>query len=181
MALALLFLSLAALTAGCGRESRTRPERSAPDARADAASGSRLAIGTPVSRADSARTKPTPIASPSLSALPAPDASPSAAPPDSAPAANGANAAGDQAFQPPILKKNCTLATPPGKHGMVDLELRVNTEGWIDEFRMVGGDRDTSLVRAALDCVRVMQFYPARRGGQAVEAWYRRRFTFGVN
>ncbi|MGH7742437.1 MAG: energy transducer TonB, partial [Candidatus Eiseniibacteriota bacterium] len=132
---------------------------------------------------------PAPIAKPSPGALPA-AASPSlpGTPPESAsmpdagpltPGANGGSLATDSEFKPPILRRKCRLETPPGhRGGMVELELRVSRGGFIDEFRFAGGDADTALVRAALDCVRMMQFYPAMRGGQPVEAWCLQRFTF---
>ena len=48
--------------------------------------------------------------------------------------------------------------------------------GVVDQFRWVAGEPDTALIRAALDCVRVMRFYPALRGGVPVVVWCRQRF-----
>lgn len=173
---AVLAAALAALLAGCGREHRPADTGAGPDARTDRAPGT-LAIGHPAPPADSARPHAAAIASPSTSAsLPAPDASP-------APVAAGGSAApapaADPSFQPPVLRQKCTLVTPPGRHGgVIELDLRVNQDGRVDEFRLVGGDRDSLLLGATVECLKAMRFYPARRGGQPVSAWSRQRFTF---
>jgi hypothetical protein len=177
---ALPFAALVALSLpSCGRESRSPGTIGNHDARADHAGGT-LAIGHPAPPGvDSARARSTVIAAPQSAALPAPDASPTPVAPgaDGAPAASSPGA--DQAFQPPVLRQKCALVTPPGRHGgVIELELRVNEEGRVDEFRLVGGDRDSLLLGATVECLKVLRFYPARRGGQPVSAWSRQRFTF---
>jgi TonB family protein len=164
---------------GCGRPSEPAADRaSRPDPRADRAE--RRSIEPPAAAArPSSGLRMTPIAKPLAGAISAADSAPPAGevPESSAPAARAAGSAAP--FQPPVLRQKCRLETPPGRHGgVVDLELRVNELGSIDEFRFAGGDADTVLIRAALDCVRVMRFYPAMRGGTPVAAWCRQRFTF---
>jgi TonB family protein len=172
----------AVLTAGCGR-SRGAAEgtSSAPDPRTDAGRGSALSIEAPAApRSDSARNgrtrAATAITRADSAALPhvagAPSPVPEAAPSASAPVFA-------ELFTPPVLRQPCSPGRlPGGRHATVELELRVNEDGVVDQFRYASGSADTVVIRAALDCVRVLRFDPARRGGKPVPAWCRRTFTF---
>ena len=128
---------------------------------------------------DSTRDASTPIARPSSSALPSAESAPAPAAVPGPSVPQPVAAATDVHFEPPILRQKCQLETPAGhRGGTVELELRVNEAGSVNEFRFTGGDADTALIRAALDCVRGMRFYPALRGGVPVAAWCEQRFTF---
>ena len=192
----ILGLALAATGAGCGgsrpeaetaarealRASAARAAKSVPDPRRDSAAAANLSIGTPaapgrptrgafpenVSAPGASSEAPAPQSPPRLSpALPTPAP---AAIPEVVPPAREAVAL-EEKFEPPVLRQAGRLETPPGrKHGQIELELRVNEDGLVDEFRWVAGDADTVLLRAALDNVRVMRFDPARRGGKPVPA-----------
>jgi TonB family protein len=60
----------------------------------------------------------------------------------------------------------------------VALDLRVDRDGSVGEARRAAGSADSVATRAALECALGMRFYPARRGGEPVVAWARRRFEF---
>jgi TonB family protein len=187
-----LLIACLGVGAGCARsQSADSGDSRAPDPRSDSTRAAKLPIGrleptrsdpgsvTPRPGAPGAPPSAAPGASAPSPALPsaAPSPVPEAAPPASSP--TSATSAG-VSFQPPVLRQSGPLQAPPGRtHGQVELELRVNEDGVVDEFRLVGGDMDTLLIRAALDNVRVMRFDPALRGGKPVPAWCRRTFTFG--
>jgi TonB family protein len=197
-------LLIVCLSAGCARSRSTNTTVSGtPDPRSDSSRAARLSIGGLESvRTDPGSLAPRPGGSrpaPGAASSVAPGAPPNAAPdaaapspalpsaapspvPEAAPSASppGATTSPDVSFQPPVLRQSGPLQTPPGrKRGQVELELRVNEDGLVDEFRLVGVEKDTLLIRAALDNVRVMRFDPALRAGKPVPAWCRRTFTFG--
>jgi hypothetical protein len=173
-----LVLALASLVEGCGPADRPAAGAAtrAPDPRSDSTAAAKLSIAAPPApqppRAPGASVTeraPAPPALPAPTPAPVPDASPS---PQAATL--------EEKFQPPVLRQAGRLETPPGRtHGQIELELRVNQDGLVDQFRFVAGDEDTLLLRAVLDNVRVMRFDPALRGGKPVPAWCRRTFTFG--
>jgi TonB family protein len=172
----------AVLTAGCGRSrGAAGGSSSAPDPRADAGRSGALSIEAPATpRSDSTRSGrtrgPTPISAADSAALPHVAGAPSPVP-EAAPSANAPEFA--ETFVPPVLRQPCSPGTlPGGRHATVELELRVNEDGVVDQFRYASGSADTVVIRAALDCVRVLRFDPARRGGKPVPAWCRRSFTF---
>jgi TonB family protein len=172
----------AVLIAGCGRSRGTAGgSASAPDPRTDAGRGAALSVEAPAGpRGDSARSGrtsgPTPIAAADSAALPRVAGSPAPVP-EAAPSADAPELAAP--FTPPVLRQPCSPGTlPGGRHATVELELRVNEDGVVDQFRYASGSADTVVIRAALDCVRVLRFDPARRGGEPVPAWCRRTFTF---
>jgi TonB family protein len=170
------------LTPGCGRSrGAAGGSASAPDPRADAGRGGALPIEAPAApRSDSARIgrtrAATLISAADSAALPRVAGAPSPVP-EAAPSANAPEFA--ESFTPPVLRQPCSPGTlPGGRHATVELELRVNEDGVVDQFRYASGNADTVVIRAALDCVRVLRFDPARRGGKPVPAWCRRTFTF---
>lgn len=181
-----LLLVLAAVAAllmpGCGRSRGAAGGAAAtPDPRADAGHAAVLPIeAPPAPRPDSARTSRSggsaPIARADSAALPGIAGAPSPVP-EAAPSASAPELAAP--FTPPVLRQPCSPGVlPGGRHATVELELRVNEDGIVDQFRYASGSADTVVIRAALDCVRVLRFDPARRGGQPVPAWCRRTFTF---
>ena len=188
----ILGLALAATVAGCdrsrpGAEAPEHVAERAPDPRGDSTATAKLSIGTPAEPRPRARGRlPEPAGSfRAPRVAPEPRLSPALPSPAPAPVPEAASPAPEavaleEKFEPPVLRQAGRLETPPGrKRGQIELELRVNEDGLVDEFRWVAGDADTLLLRAALDNVRVMRFDPARRGGKPVAAWCRRTFTFG--
>lgn len=88
----------------------------------------------------------------------------------------------DADLKPPVLKHRAPLAVPvtrPRRTVTIEVDVLVNEQGEVAEVTWAGGSPDTALVRAALDCARAMQFYPALRAGNPVAVWCRQRFDFG--
>lgn len=83
------------------------------------------------------------------------------------------------------------LANPPppyplsarrrGIEGTATVEARIGPEGDAREVRLANSAGDAALDTAALEAVRHWRFVPARRGGQAVEAWVRIPLVFRLN
>jgi outer membrane biosynthesis protein TonB len=88
----------------------------------------------------------------------------------------------DPSLRPPILRTSAPLRIPGrarGRNVSVELEVRVDPDGYVSNVRWAGGDRDTALVAAAIECARAMTFYPALLGADPVGVWCRQRFDFG--
>ena len=175
-------IALLLMATGCGRSGDSSTNvRTSPDPRSDRPGGSALAVEPPPATGTGrpARTDSGGAAaiSPGTSAkLPEPSSAPAPVP-AAAPAAGAPELVAK--FTPPVLRQPCSPGRlPGGRRGEVELELRVNEDGVVDQFRYASGSADTSVIRAALDCVRVLRFDPATRGGKPVPAWCRQRFTF---
>lgn len=63
------------------------------------------------------------------------------------------------------------VARRSGIEGRVVVTAKVRTDGRCDEVRLKQSSGHDALDTAALDTVRKWRFLPARRAGQAVEAW----------
>ncbi|MBI1799233.1 MAG: hypothetical protein HYR73_06060 [Candidatus Eisenbacteria bacterium] len=165
----------AAWLAGCGRA--VPPTHAVPlpiTVRADLARGGRLEVSPPPqARVWMSRVSP---AAPREVALPAPDATP-----DIVPEEMPRPMPPDPSLQAPLLRSTPELIVPASAgHASLELEVRVNEHGDVDEARWAAGDPGSALIAAARRCALGMRFYPARRGGRAVVVWCRQRFDFGV-
>jgi len=87
----------------------------------------------------------------------------------------------DRDLKPPILRRAAELVIPrrlPRGPRFVELEVRVDEHGAVAEVQWAGGNADSALVRAAIECAEQMAFLPALRGEVPVAVWSRQRFDF---
>ena len=89
----------------------------------------------------------------------------------------------DQDLKPPVPRRRAQLTVPssrPRYPTVVELDVLVDDRGAVAEAAWAGGETDSALVKAAVDCARAMEFYPALKGGTPVAVWCRQRFDFGA-
>lgn len=178
---------LALLFAGACGEPDTREVRepaSRLPLRIEADSGRTIALAVPSPEQARAwlqrvsRTAPARVTPPVTLDLPPPQA-----PPETLPVEPGTpeELVIDEGLKPPILRRPALLRLPAerGRVLLVDLDVRVNETGEVSDARWAGESTDSSAVRAALDCARVMRFHPALQRGRPVAVWCRQRFEFG--
>jgi TonB family protein len=84
----------------------------------------------------------------------------------------------DEGLKPPIPRTRAPLRVPPGARGFVELDVQVDESGRVADALWAAGQNDRALVRAAIECARRMEFYPALRAGRPVSVWCRQRFEF---
>ncbi len=171
---------------GCevGHGQRRFAQRLSVEVRSDSASIGHLVIGR-AARArvwmEETRSSRLPRARPappreSLADLPGPQALPDFVPPEQ-PTPSGK----DATLKPPVLKHAPALVVPSGaRSGAVELEVSVSETGEVTSAAWSGGVADSALIGAARRCALGMRFYPALRGGRAVEVSCRQRFEFGA-
>jgi TonB family protein len=177
----LLIGALGLATGACGR-ARPAPERSQAlpvDVYADTGRGAALRVVPPSEQPPAKAT--VWLARVSQSAPPAPALPPPAEAETLSLAWSAPPAlAVDENLKPPIPRSRAPLAVPQGvARGTVELDVRVDEAGGVSDALWAGGSRDSSLVRAAIECALAMRFYPALRAGHPVAVWCRQRFDFG--
>src|SRR5262245_13728234 len=87
----------------------------------------------------------------------------------------------DPRLEPPLPRHVATLRVPRhARRASIDLDVRVDEDGAVSDALWAGGNADSALVEAAIECARSMTFFPARQGGRAVAVWCRQRFDFGA-
>jgi TonB family protein len=89
----------------------------------------------------------------------------------------------DEDLKPPVLRTPALLRLPPelerrARGGSVELDVRVDEQGFVSDALWAGGSEDSALVAAATDCALRMRFFAALRNGAPVAVWCRQRFDF---
>lgn len=89
----------------------------------------------------------------------------------------------DEDLMPPVLRSPGLLRLPPElrrrvRGGSVELDVRVDEQGFVSDALWAGGSEDSALVAAATDCALRMRFFAAQRHGAPVAVWCRQRFDF---
>jgi hypothetical protein len=173
---------LVALVFAPGCDSRA-PSARTPAPRANVLADSSAAMRLEVRRPAGTATPASPVEIAPERAAPGPPAVGDAAPGNPLPAEVPASGEPgmDPSFKPPILRFAPKLRVPSGAAGGdVTMELRVEADGSVGSARWAAGVTDTACVRAARECALGMRFYAARRAGEPVVAWSRRRFEFSA-
>ena len=175
---AALVIAALVLALGCGERSRARSARHAGvGVFADSARAARLEVRPPPIDVSPSAREQGPAPAVAIAPARGDETPPPAMLPGELPAAGEQTP--DPAFKPPILRTAPALRRPAGAGGgLVTLDLRVEPDGSVGEVRWAGGSADPVAVRAARECAFGMRFYAARRAGEPVSAWCRRRFEF---
>jgi periplasmic protein TonB len=137
---------------------------------------SERAVSAPASVPTGALTSTEPL----LAAVPEPTVAPVAPPvaaitlePVVAPRTDAAHL-NHPATYPPISKRL-------GEQGVVQLEVQVLVDGTVGQLKLKRSSGYVRLDEAALSAVRHWRYLPARRGDQAIAAWYVQPVSFSLD